>query len=673
MTHLISSTPAWRSRFLRHIWVNMCFIVITGGIPLFEVETSAAGWNSTGAPLCTASGTRANVSVAPSDSGSVYAAWGDYRAGVWQTYLQNLDANGDVAAGWPQDGLLVSGQFNDLGVPIVVHGDSGRVIVVWSDQRYGSSSDVFAQSYEFSGQITYHWPPAGAPVCTAAGSQILQSAISDNMGGAIIAWWDKRTLSSNVYVQRIRSDGTPASGWPSDGVPVSQATGKRYGPVLTSDGAQGAIVGWIDTRNGNPDVFAQHIMSSGMIDSAWQVDGLPVCTDSSSQRDLAITNDGAGGAFLVWVDERDPSYVLYAQDIRSGSCLWGVNGARVATANNTVPAPQLACLGTQDTAIVVWLDGRLAGANVLYAQALNQSGTPVAGWPADGVAVNTAFNIGYAGVNVLEDGAGGVYVNWSAAYDYLGTAYDIYLTDLAPSGRPNSGWPSGGRALFSLQGNQEYPRYVRTSTGDIILVWLGMNASVTGVYAGKVTPDGTVPTLFSRVLAAEEAGTVHLRWYGADLAGEAVRLDRWNANDASTKQSYLTVNASGLLDVVDRDVIPGTAYGYRLYALQGSPGTLLDSVTVSIAKRGILKFEAVRPIPASSEAFADIEFGSTSVIRLECLDITGRCWFRKEVHDSGTGRCTVVLSELKTMPSGVYIVLARQGNAVATSRVVVTH
>jgi hypothetical protein len=54
-------------------------------------------------------------------------------------------------------------------------------------------------------------------------------------------------------------------GWTADGVALSAATGNQDYPVITTDGAHGAIVTWHDARGGLTDIYAQRVQSNGQL------------------------------------------------------------------------------------------------------------------------------------------------------------------------------------------------------------------------------------------------------------------------------------------------------------------------------------------------------------------------------------------------------------------------
>ena len=130
----------------------------------------------------------------------------------------------------------------------------------WDDHRSGNY-DIYAQRVNASG--IGQWTTNGVALCTATGDQISPTIASDGAGGAIVAWHDNRGGYSNIYAQRV--NGLGAVQWTIDGIAICTATGGQVGPLIASDGASGAIITWIDYRNGNPDIYAQAIEAHGLV------------------------------------------------------------------------------------------------------------------------------------------------------------------------------------------------------------------------------------------------------------------------------------------------------------------------------------------------------------------------------------------------------------------------
>ena len=62
--------------------------------------------------------------------------------------------------------------------------------------------------------------------------------------------------------------------WTANGTLLCDAANNQYTPQIVSDGTGGAIVAWRDLRNGtNFDIYAQHVLASGVVDPAWTAIG----------------------------------------------------------------------------------------------------------------------------------------------------------------------------------------------------------------------------------------------------------------------------------------------------------------------------------------------------------------------------------------------------------------
>jgi hypothetical protein len=166
-------------------------------------------------------------------------------------------------------------------------------------------------------------------VSTATDDQVFPTITSDGSAGAIITWYDKRNgPSPDIYAQRINGSGI--SQWTASGTALCTATGTQDKPVLVSDGSGGAIMVWNDARNGNPDVYAQRVSTSGA--ALWGGDGVPVVNAAEQQAFPTLIPIAGGGAIFTWQDFRnDIKGDVYAQRLQgSGTVPTGVGGTTPA-------------------------------------------------------------------------------------------------------------------------------------------------------------------------------------------------------------------------------------------------------------------------------------------------------------------------------------------------------
>ncbi|HKW15631.1 MAG TPA: hypothetical protein VJS69_14180, partial [Candidatus Krumholzibacteria bacterium] len=64
--------------------------------------------------------------------------------------------------------------------------------------------------------------------------------------------------------------------WPLDGVPLAAVPNNQGAPVIASDGAGGAIVAYYDNRGTSYDIYAQRVNSLGVVQ--WTAGGVALCT-----------------------------------------------------------------------------------------------------------------------------------------------------------------------------------------------------------------------------------------------------------------------------------------------------------------------------------------------------------------------------------------------------------
>jgi hypothetical protein len=108
------------------------------------------------------------------------------------------------------------------------------------------------------------WQSNGAPVCTAVHVQAYPAIVADGSGGAIIAWQDERANAGyDVYAQHVQAGGAVDPAWPSDGRALCTAAGDDDSPVLASDDAGGAVVAWYDGRGESYDIYASRVVAAG--------------------------------------------------------------------------------------------------------------------------------------------------------------------------------------------------------------------------------------------------------------------------------------------------------------------------------------------------------------------------------------------------------------------------
>ncbi|MFN8589783.1 MAG: hypothetical protein U0704_18500, partial [Candidatus Eisenbacteria bacterium] len=388
---------------------------------LYAQRISAQGvplWTADGVPVCTATGSQLAPRAVADGVGGAYIVWTDYRGGASaDLYAQRLNASG--VAQWTTNGVAVCTAASEQGDVRLALDSSAGILVSWEDSRSGTSYDIYAQKLGAAGVA--QWTANGLLVCNAVNNQLYPDIATDASGGAVVTWQDLRSGTSyDIYAQRISPAGVAQ--WTANGAIVSTAADNQDSPRLLSDGQGGALIAWEDSRSGTSDVYVQRLSHTGT--AQWTSNGLPVCTAANSQFEFDIASDGAGGAYLAWKDYRGGvEYDLYAQRIApNGGTYWASNGVVVCNAVYDQIAPRLAPDGAGGV-LVSWSDYRFTDVTSdVFAQRLSPTGTAL--WTSNGVAVCVQF-ASQGGTTVVSDGNGGAIVTW---YDIrnLVTGSDIY-------------------------------------------------------------------------------------------------------------------------------------------------------------------------------------------------------------------------------------------------------
>ena len=383
-------------------------------------------WSPDGVPICTAPGAQADPQIRADGSGGAILTWRDARDGNYDLYAQRVDANGNML--WDADGIAVcTARYGQYG-PGVVPDEQGSFIVTWRDDRLGFGQ-VYCQKLDGDGNA--QWAPNGIPVCSTLYWEDDPKIISDASGGAIVIWHDERDsiVNSFIYAQRIDGDGNML--WGSDGAPIDLSGGLKWERYCVADGHGGGIVSWRDDRTGEENVYAQRFDSTGAI--LWVSGGVPVCTAVNDQVGPYIAEDSIGGAIIAWLDDRDGRDDIYAQRVLAdGSTEWQADGVMIhkgpLKSGFQWPYPNL-IPDEKGGAIVTWQAG--SGAPDLWdilAQRIDAEGNLL--WPDTAVSVCSAPG-GQFYPQMTENGDGGVIITWRdmrAGVDSNGAVYAMRVT-----------------------------------------------------------------------------------------------------------------------------------------------------------------------------------------------------------------------------------------------------
>ena len=354
-------------------------------------------------------------------------------------------------------------------------------------------------------------PQVNDLVATYSNNQNQLQSISDGQGGVYIVWQDNRNSSTtewDIYAQRLSYNGERL--WDEDGSVICNANANQSVPFLVGDGSGGILVFWTDFRDGDLDIYAQRVNSSGLIQ--WAANGVAVAAGAGAQRfnNLhhyrkypPIISDNSGGAYFAFMDDSDGDFDIYAQRINgSGAKQWGVNGVKVTNLSRDDRDQRIASDG-QGGIFVVWENDQGGGLTSLFAQRVNANGdlmwTPVDGLNIvpDPVPLPVMSPPKPGDPEIVSDGQGGAIILFNT---YPGFSLgDLYMQRIDSEG--NLLWGNSGKVLSNHEQIEIHYSILRKGGGEFYAIWADQRASywdgptfmpVTGydIYAQKIDLNG---------------------------------------------------------------------------------------------------------------------------------------------------------------------------------------
>jgi len=508
--------------------------LLTYTLVIFASSTVMAQWVIDGVAVGTGTQYQQQQKVVEDASGGAIIVWADSRNGSsnWDIFAQRVDARGNVL--WTSGGVAICTATGMQESPEIVSDGSGGAIIVWQDSR-GSDKDLYAQRVTADGAV--QWTTDGVPICTATGEQGEHAVVTDGVGGAVIVWSDLRSGYLDIYAQRIDHSGTIR--WTSNGIVVCSAANFQSKPDASFDKSGYILISWLDSRSGQPQIYAQKIDTSGV--AAWTGDGKGVRTSPYGKDDVYIVSNDHGCAMVIWVEEQsDPSY----NDINANFLdSYGDTMMEVATiASSIMDLPLLEVVSDgKGGAILAWYQ-----ASDIHAQRLINACEKQ--WGVDGVVVSSG-TVNMVGHTLTGDGTGGAVIAW---VDIRYNEMDVFSQRVDRFG--NKLWSANGIAVTTYEGEQ----YVLESTTDgdcgAIIVWRDHRVQENhgDIYAQKIEKNGfwgdPTPVIYSvRDVPGDQGGFVYLSWFAStpDISMDS-RFDRytlWRAINATDAERLIAKGA----------------------------------------------------------------------------------------------------------------------------------
>jgi hypothetical protein len=324
------------------------------------------------------------------------------------------------------------------------------------------------------------------PVCIEFGKQNDVRILGDGEHGAFLAWKDARNGNDNpdIYVQHVDSSGMML--WENNGKPICTDTTDQSTPNLCTDGNGGFILTWSDRRNGGErDVYAQRVSHDGVV--LWTNNGVNVAGKPIREHNEKIASDDNGGAFIIWeqYDSIAQIWDIALQRIdANGNLLWNPQGINVTNVVSNKLNPKIQ-KDKSGGLFVVWQDMRNGLDYDVYAQRFDSQGQRL--WGGSGRPVVEMLD---SQINPKIDPdtlSGGIYVAWADKRN--GWDYDIYAQRLDSNGVVL--WNNNGNPISIANGNQSAVDVLSTTqTNGLICTWRDGRSGNYDIYAQKISPAG---------------------------------------------------------------------------------------------------------------------------------------------------------------------------------------
>lgn len=285
---------------------------------MFFFSVCAQGqWQANGTAVCDTSANKGFYmlpQIVTDSVGGVFVCWTDARSGNdFDIYMQRIFPDGN--ARFAHNGVALCNANGNQQFPRMISDRRGGAFVAWEDGRTGNSQ-MFVQRISNAGQVL--WAVNGVLAASTPG--LFVRLASDNSNGVFVAWNSGADLNQ-VTAQHLDSLGNRM--WSDSGVLVSSRQGILWSNdvAVMSDDAGGAMVAWSQGDFMKEQVFIQRIDSAGRVQ--WAANGIAV-SDTVHNVGLYLTSDSRNGGIVSWT--RNDS-LQWAQRIgQDGTFRWGSGG-----------------------------------------------------------------------------------------------------------------------------------------------------------------------------------------------------------------------------------------------------------------------------------------------------------------------------------------------------------
>jgi hypothetical protein len=307
-------------------------------------------------------------------SGSVvHVVWYDFRDGNWEIYYKHST---DAGISWGTDTRLTNDPAFSGFPSMSVSGSS--VHIVWREQRNGNY-DIY---YKRSTDGGFSWEADTRLTNDSADSYL--SSIASSGSIINVLWADNRDGDWEIYNKRSVDGG---SSWGQD-TRLTNSSGFSFDPSVSASGSDVHAV-WLDERDGNYEIYYKRSTNGGL---NWGGDTrLTNNPDSSWQPFISVCGSNV---HVIWIDTRDGNPEIYYKNSVDGGLSWG-SDTRLTNNLSGVYFPSMTFNG--QFVHVLWRDDRDGNTEIYYKRdsTNNCTGEPCLNPPIVNAGNDTTIYYGY--------------------------------------------------------------------------------------------------------------------------------------------------------------------------------------------------------------------------------------------------------------------------------------
>ena len=301
-----------------------------------------------------------SISLTETNNGELYYAFSEYEYFVANIFLQRFDQTGFPISSPVR---IVEDFMQDNVVADLANLDNEGLLVVFDSESWMGSSVQYS-GVNYDGGLLSGWTGM-ANLSTFDSNQKFRGMVNMGELGFFIIWDDDRNGSSDIYGQKIDSNGNIVGD--SVGIPIAVGVNDQTEPSVTyNQNLNEVMVCWEDYRSGAYyDIYCNSI--SG--DDLTVGNEIALSTLSYNQRYPFVYSTLGDSYLITWQDSRNdpgenlaPDDDIYIQQIINGNSIFQDNGIVVCNEDFSQTYPQIELYNEETNSYMIyWNDNRSSG------------------------------------------------------------------------------------------------------------------------------------------------------------------------------------------------------------------------------------------------------------------------------------------------------------------------